>query len=579
MVEKLYSFAVNQIEQLNLDAYPDDEFAVVKLGFLSDEPNSHELDISEEVLRNDAESALGKFIVARILLNDTMAHETDQDIFGYVPKEQEIEFTQEGKYTRASCIAVISKVYAEDFCAILERDGVKSVSVEMAITTTEEEPDTVISFRIFGITVLGERYKPSCPNSTIELVRFSEEKANDFYSKIHGMTSQLHQFAQSRREQFMAETKKTYKVDKSKKSVSTKIWGDVDKTELRDKIMEASNRDSLVKDVYMLVEDGWEDAPSEHLKYPVMCFDGDTLVYNRDGLASALGYANKEKETTVVTKVEKIYKKLGLDYEGKEEDAKMNKEVEFAAVNIGDLWGRLFDALHNKYPDGEWGSIYRIDGIYEEDNKKFAIIRHKDEDAKYRLDFSLTEEGLDVADEIIKIEIEFIETDEIRKFAEPEDAKKFKEFEETKPESDEDDDKSDEEAKMSVEEMTSKIAEMQSDIESRDNIIMEKDAELEELRRFKTDIENKEKALFVEAVMADVKECLEEVKFSELREEGMACNLATIDAWSNKVKAVAFSVVKKPKKQNSSGIFEFAAPVATQKPKSQSVWDRLKEQI
>ena len=59
----------------------------------------------------------------------------------------------------------------------------------------------------------------------------------------------------------------------------------------------------------------------------------------------------------------------------------------------------------------------------------------------------------------------------------------------------------------------------------------------------------------------------------------MVCNLETIDAWSNKVKAVAFSVVKKPKKQNSSGIFEFAAPVATQKPKSQSVWDRLKEQI
>ena len=50
-----------------------------------------------------------------------MAHETGQDIFGYVPKEQEIEFTQEGKYIRASCIAVISKVYA----AIQERDGKK----------------------------------------------------------------------------------------------------------------------------------------------------------------------------------------------------------------------------------------------------------------------------------------------------------------------------------------------------------------------------------------------------------------------------------------------------------------------
>lgn len=575
MVEKLYSFAVSQIEQLNLDAYPDDEFAVVKLGFLSSEPNSHGLDISEEVLRSDAESALGKFIVARILFNDTMAHETDQDIFGYVPKEQEIEFTQEGDYTRASCMAVISKVYAEDFCAILQRDGVKSVSVEMKVTTTEEDPNTVLSFRIFGITVLGERYNPSCPNSTIELVRFSEEKANDFYSKIH-TTSQLHQFAQSRKEQFMAETKKTYKTDKSKEAMSTKAWGEVDKAELRDKIIDASNKKSLVKDVYMLVEDGWEEAPSEHLKYPVMCFDGDTLVYNRDGLASALGYAKKEEETAVVTKVEKIYKKLGLDYEGKEENAKMNKEVVFAAVDISDLWCRLFEALHSKYPDGDWGTIYRIDGIYEEDNKKFAIIRHKDEDAKYRLDFFLTEDGLALSDEIIKVEVEFIETDEIRKFAEPENAEKYKAFEEVKSDDDDDDD---DEAKMSVEEMTAKISEMQADIESRDNIIMEKDAELEELRKFKSDIEDKEKALFVEAVMSDVKECLEEVKFTELRDEGMACTLETVDAWSNKVKAVAFSAVKKPSKQKSSGIFEFSAPVNTQKPKSNSVWDRLKEQI
>lgn len=573
MVEKLYSFAVSQIEQLNLDAYPDDEFAVVKLGFLSNEPNSHGLDINEEVLRSDAESALGKFIVARVLLNDTMAHETDQDIFGYVPKEQEIEFTQEGDYTRASCMAVISKVYAEDFCAIIQRDGVKSVSVEMKTTTTEEDPNTVLSFRIFGITVLGERYNSSCPNSTIELVRFSKEKANDFYSKIH-TTSQLHQFAQSRKEQFMAETKKTYKTDKSKEAMSTKAWGEVDKTELRDKIMDASNKKSLVKDVYMLVEDGWEEAPSEHLKYPVMCFNGDTLVYNRDGLASALGYAKKEEETTVVTKVEKIYKKLGLDYEGKEEDAKMNKEVGFAAVDIGDLWSRLFDALHSKYPDGDWGSVYRIDGVYEEDNKKFAIIRHKDEDTKYCLDFSLTEDGLTLADEIVKVEVEFIETDEIRKFAEPENAEKYKAFEEVK--SDDDDD---EEVKMSVEEMTAKISEMQADIESRDNIIMEKDAELEELRKFKSDIEDKEKALFVEGVMSDVKECLEEVKFTELRDEGMACTLETVDAWSNKVKAVAFSAVKKPNKQKSSGIFEFSAPINTQKPKSNSVWDRLKEQI
>lgn len=69
--------------------------------------------------------------------------------------------------------------------------------------------------------------------------------------------------------------------------------------------MEASNKASLVKDVYMVVEDGWEDAPSEKLKYPVMQFKGDTLVYNKGGLSSALGYAKAENDSAVVSKVEK----------------------------------------------------------------------------------------------------------------------------------------------------------------------------------------------------------------------------------------------------------------------------------
>lgn len=581
MVEKVYRFAVDKVERLNLDEYPDDEFAVVKLGFLGTIPNSHGLRISEQVLRENADSALGRFVVAKIFFNDTMGHENDQNIFGYVPKEQQIEFVQEGEYLRASCLAVISKVYAEEFCDILERDGEKSVSVEMAVITPEDDDGDVLSFRIFGITVLGQKISPSCPNSTINFVRFSEEEANNFYNKIHkGAESKLHQFAQSRREQFMAETKKTYKVDKSKEAMSTKAWGEVDKAELRKKIMDASNRASLVKDVYMLVEDGWEDSPSEHLKYPVMDFEGDTLVYNRDGLASALGYAKKENETAVVTKVEKIYKKLDLEEGGKEEDKKMSKEIEFAAVEIGDLWGKVFDMLHNKYPDDEWGSVYRIEGIYEEDNKKFAIIRRKDEETKYRLDFSLTEDGLTLADEIIKVELEIVETDEIRKFSEPEESDKYKKFgDEDEKDEDDDEDEKEDEKKMSCEDMETKMAEMQSDIESRDNIIMEKEKELEELRKFKADIENKEKAMSVEAVMADVKDCFDETQFSELRDEGLACTMEGLDGWSNKVKAMAFSAVaKEPKANPYVGVFTFAAPANNLDSKPKSVWDRLKNQ-
>ena len=560
VIERKYDFAIDKVEKLNLDQYPDDEFAVVKIGFLSTAPNAHRLDISETVLKDNANSALGKFVVAKILLNDMMGHENKQNIFGYVPTNQEIEFTEEDGFLRASCLAVISKIYAEEFCNILERDGEKSVSVEMAVTTPEDDESNVLSFRIFGITVLGKRIKPSCPNSSISFVRFSEEEAINFYNKLNKNSgSRLYQFAQSRKEQYMAEEKKTYKVDKSKEALSAKPWGEVDKNDLRDKIMEASNCNDLVKDVYMLVEEGWEESPSEHLKYPVMCFEEDTLVYNRDGLSSALGYAKKENETVVISKVEKIYKELDLESTGKEEKEKMSQEIKFAAVDITDMWGKIYDALHTKYPDGDWGSVYRIDSIYEEDNKKFAIIRHKDEDARYRLDFAFTEDGLTLSDEIIKVEVEIVETEEIRKFAEPENADKYKKFE------------------KDVEDVEAKMVQLQADVESRDNIIMEKDKELETLRKFKKDIEDKEKTMSVEAVMADVKDCLEEVKFSELHEEGLKCEMNELDAWANKVKAVAFSAVKKPKnKKDPLDVWKFSAPMQTIRNEPTSVWERLK---
>ena len=557
MVEKVYKFAIDKVERLNLDEYPDDEFAVARLGFLSSAPNSHGLEISDETLRENASSALGKFVVAKIFLGDTKGHENNQSIFGYIPKEQEIEFSEEDGYIRASCLAVISKVYSEEFCNILERDGEKSVSVEMKVMTPEDDEKKVLSFRIFGVTVLGERITPSCPNSTIGFVRFSEEKANDFYNKIHKNTeSQLRQFAENRRKQFMAETK-TYKVDKSKEAMSEKSWGEVDKAELRKRIMDASNRASLVKDVYMLVEDGWEDSPSEHLKYPVMCFEGDTLVYNRYGLASALGYAEKENETAVITKVEKIYKKLGLESEGKEEDKKMSEEIKMADEIEGrKAWAKVIKKVQDHEGDGTY-----VDSI-ESDH----IIYTKG-DVRYRVEADIETDPDDKSVDA-KIKWDTVKKDADQKMSDEEHG------------DDEDDEgEKEHEEEMSAEDMKSKMAQLEADIESRDHIIMEKDQELEMLRKFKSEIEDKEKAMAVEATMADVKDCLDSALFNELREEGMACNMSTIDAWSNRVKAVAFSAVKKPNtKKNSGDVFEFSAPVNTQKSKPQSVWDRLKNQ-
>lgn len=81
------------------------------------------------------------------------------------------------------------------------------------------------------------------------------------------------------------------------------------------------------------------------------------------------------------------------------------------AVEIGDsLWSSLWQYLDKTYPACEdhcCGSLYRIEGIYEEEGQKFAIL--KDGDSKYfRLNFSLTEEAGFVAEtELVEVTLNY----------------------------------------------------------------------------------------------------------------------------------------------------------------------------
>lgn len=567
-MEKIYKFESEDVQKINLEDYSDDEFAVARVGFLSTRPNSHELVISEDVLRESAPSVLGKWMVCEIKFGDATTHTKNQVIVGRIPESQNVEFVYDDDgYLRAYVEAVISKIYAKDYCRLFEDDNKRSVSVEMWVDTPEDNEHDVLDFNIVGVTTLGKRIAPSCPQSDVTFVRFSEQDADSYFAKIHkDRLTDLEKFA---KESYKMAEAKSYKIDKSKEAMSNADWGNVNKTAMRDKIMAASNRDKLVKAVYALVEDGWKDAPSEHLKYPIMMLDGDTFVYNRNALASALGYAKKENETTVVSKIEKIYKDLGLDEKEGKEETKM--EIEFAAVDIGDLWGRLW---HEIDETRHWE--YGIVGIYEEDNQKFAILRDRDKKL-YRLDFSLTEDGMTVADEVVEIKQEFIETDNIKKFAEPENVADYH-LAEPEKKDDEPEDKGDgEHIEMSVDECMEKIAKLEADIEERDHIIMDKDTELEELRAFKKGIEDERKAMAVETILKEVVGCVDETKMAELRTEGLTYEFANLDAWSNKVKAMAFEATKSTD-DCKEVMFRCAAPVSEQK-KSTNVWERIKNNI
>lgn len=575
MLEKLINFAVDTIQQIQFDDYDEKEFAIAKVGFLSTRSNSHGLEISEKVLRECASTVLGKWMVAKMnwLGTDATTHVPSEHIMGSFPKDQDVEFVEDDDgYLRAYATAIISKRYAKDYCKMFDDDNERAVSVEMAVVTENGEDinDKVLSFNIVGVTTLGKNVAPSCPESDVTMIRFSQEDADAYFNKMneHNLTP-LKKFAKERIESMA----KTYKIDKSKEAMSDKAWGDVDKTVMRDKIMEASNKATLVKAVYMLVEDGWEEAPSEHLKYPVMELKGDTFVYNRDGLASALGYAKKEDETTVVNKIEKIYKKLDLDDNEGGKEEKM-AEIEFSAVNIGDLWGRVYAVIREH---DAWD--YCIQGIYEEDNQKFAILIDRDQKL-YRLDFSLTEEGMTASDELAEVKQEFTETDNIKKFAEPENVEQYTKFADPKKnegEGEVGEKKPDEgePTKMSEDEMMAKIAELEKSIEERDHIIMDKDTELEELRAYKAAVVAKEMACRVDSVMEEVRTYINDEQFAEFKAEGLSCGENDIDAWSNKVKATCFSEVKKNIKKDDKGVFSFAMPKVIKYSDPNSIWEKL----
>lgn len=90
------------------------------------------------------------------------------------------------------------------------------------------------------------------------------------------------------------------------------------------------------------------------------------------------------------------------------------------AVEIGDaLWSALYDYLIATHPheENEWCSKYHIEGIYEEENQKFAILRDNSTGDYFRMNFSVSEDGYNFGEELIAVEKEFVPVTEEPQFA------------------------------------------------------------------------------------------------------------------------------------------------------------------
>lgn len=550
-MEKELTFAVEEIRHIDKSEYDSDDYMLARIKFLSTRPNTHEIAISEDVLRASANTVLGKWVTGEVLCGDFTTHTDNQVICGIVPKEQDVEFVEaDDGYLDAYVDCIISKRYAKQYCNVFsEDDDVRAVSIEASFNMKDE--NEAESFNIKTITTLGRNVRPSVPGADITITRFSEQDAEEYYRMSQtDSLSKLKTFVEERKTSMAEKKYVSHPINTAKDAVYT---GDWDGNKAKQDLIKEKNYKSLALKVCLKLEEGWEDREVTKLGYPVMgLYDGEWR-YSTKAIASAQAYAEQNDETEVLNKIKKIKKSLGLDddSEGKEENMAM--EIEFSAVDIGDLWSRLW-AIIDETRHWEYG----ISGIYEEDNKKFAILIDRDKKL-YRLDFSLTEDGMTVADEVVEVKQEFTDTDNIKKFAEPENVAEYR-F-------------SDDDCEPDMEDMKDKIAKLEADIAERDNIIMDKDAELEELRKFKAEVEEQRKAAMVESIMAECKEYMSAEQFAKTREEGMACKPEELDAWSNRAKAVCFSAVKKSAKKAlvETDVWGFAAPINPNK--SNGLWD------
>lgn len=249
-----------------------------------------------------------------------------EQILGFIRQTDRKEIVERDGLHWICCTAMIYTQYNYKQVKKLLKDRKKKVSVEIAVLDSEmvDGIEYIKEFDLKGITILGSRngiqVKEGIEGAGLSILevfdaaRFSGQKQT-----IIQAYSQLEDDEKNKEDGNLAmkDFEKALKVNKSKEAMSDTSWGDVDKAELRKRIVEASNFKEIADDVFLDLREGWEEGEVTKLKYPVMEIKGDELVYNRGALGSAKAYAEKNGEEEVLKKLKAIYGHLDLDFEAK----------------------------------------------------------------------------------------------------------------------------------------------------------------------------------------------------------------------------------------------------------------------
>lgn len=560
---KVFSMPVSKID---VEEINNGDFLKLKLYAISDTVNRN----GSEFLRDGFEESIPTIYNKPILayfnkkIGDAEEHNSRMDIdqygdtfydydydgaekpVGVIPESADIYIEAvDGKNWVVINSAYVWVEYNKRLIEVIKRQITKKVSVEIeAIDSWEEDGiEKIRVWKFLGITILGkdkygnpieegiegaklvlDGYENSNTFNTYKSkFRFAISGNRDTYSsdilEKYGVTSSGEKNMFSKQDKYG--TGKPISVDKSKEAVSNDSWGDVDKTSLRNTVLEAKNYKTLVKSVYLDVQDGWEESPSEKLKYPVMQYKNGKFVYNAGGLLSAQQYGEKYDES-VAKKALTIRKRLGLVKSEKEE--KMKKFIEAAKIS-----GFAYLGLYNG----------KLAFAQECDCDKEEMAEDKSELCLFEVDKELAEnysEGEEFAwDEITGRSVDLTTRDDGNKTDYAEDDED--ESDKHDDDDDKDDDEEKEELKKKVESLEKEKCEMAQRCEAAEK-------ELEEIRmaQFKED---------TDAILADENEDMDEKTHEELvkmRDEG---KFACVEDFAKEVAYRKYLASKEEKKEMS----------------------------
>jgi uncharacterized protein YoxC len=199
---------------------------------------------------------------------------------------------------------------------VIENSSSQSMEIEVEsgeyATIDGTKCYNIKDFVFSGFCILGDNVEPCFESSEVMAYSLDKDKFKQDFTQL------LFELKKSFESNDSANDKVGEKIDIDNSKDAADMsgdWGSVDKSKLRKSIVGASNASSLVREAYLIVDNSWEDSPSESLHYPHHVIKDGKLVVHKKGLEAAYArlMQNDPKNKKAIRHVKKHYKELGLD--------------------------------------------------------------------------------------------------------------------------------------------------------------------------------------------------------------------------------------------------------------------------